>query len=509
VKRHEWLLLGGITAVALLLRLVNLNGRSLWYDETFSLLYAARPLSDIVQGTLTQLNGAAAEEHPLLFYTLLHGWLALWGETHLAARLLSVLWGIATVPVIYLLGRRLFNQGVALAAAVFVTIYPFHLYYSQEIRMYSLLGLAALTAVYYFVRAWQDGGWRNWLAYSLAAAATLYTHNLGAIFLAGLGLWLLWYWFFHERWQQWRPVVAAHLVVLILFAPWLLVLPSQFNKIQQSFWIARPGLLEIIQTVLVFHFAYDNQALPPWLLPPAFFLSLLIPAILLLEGRRLRWQPAQTYPFPTPYALLLCLALGPVLLTLLISQITPVYTIRAMLPAGLAYGLLVVALFFNDHTPKIVRWAVLGPAVLVALAAIVNHYQYNSFPRSPFAAAAVALDRELTTDTIVVHSNKMTYFPTYYYDPSLPQAFIADRPGSPSDTLAYATQSALGLFATADLQTAVAGHDRVWFVLFDRELAEYEEAGRPHPHLLWLQQQYRQTDEQQINDLLLFLFEER
>jgi hypothetical protein len=277
--------------------------------------------------------------------------------------------------------------------------------------------------------------------------------------------------------------------------------------LQHSFWITRPGLLEIIQTLLVFHFGYDNQAFPPWLLPVAIFLTILIPAVLLLEGRRLRQRAARPTPFPAPYFLLLCLALGPVILTLLISQITPIYTIRAMLPSGLAYGLLAAALLFNEQTPKVVRWGILGPALLVALASLVNHYQYDSFPRSPFDETALYLQANTPTGAVIVHSNKMTYFPTYYYDPDLPQKFIADEPGSPSDTLAPATQTALGHFAIIDVETAVAGHDTVWFVLFQREWLEYEEAGRPHPDLVWLQQQYRPLDEQQINDLWLFLFE--
>jgi mannosyltransferase len=514
MKQKEWALLLGITAVALLLRLVNLNGRSLWYDEIFTLLYAAQPAADILGGILTQVDGAAAEVHPPLFYTLLNGWITLFGQSHLAARALSVLCGVATVPVAYALARRLFNQQVAIAAAVFVTIYPFHLYYSQEIRMYGFLALAAVTAVYCFVRAWQDGGWGNWLAYSLAAAVTLYTHNLGAVFLAGLGMWLLWYWLFQERWQQWRPVVAAHLLLLLLFVPWLLVLPSQLSKVQQSFWTTPPGLVEIIQTLLVFHFGYDNQALPGWLLPLVFFMALLIPAILLLEARRLRaarglhQQPVQATPFPAPYALLLFLAVGPVILTLLVSQITPVFTIRSLLPSGLMYGLLVVGVLFNDHTPRPVRWGLVVPAVLVALASLVNHYQYDSFPRSPFAEAAVTLHNQTPDEAIIIHSNKMTYFPTYYYDPTLPQVYIGDEPGSASDTLLPVTQAALGHVAVPTLETAAAAHHTVWFVIFAREIEEYEEAlGQPHPHLTWLSEQYQLTAVQEINDLMLFLYE--
>ena len=61
---------------------------------------------------------------------------------------------------------------------------------------------------------------------------------------------------------------------------------------------------------------------------------------------------------------------------------------------------------------------------------------------------------------VIVHSNKLTFLPTHYYDRSLPQDFVADEPGSPSDTLAYPTQQALGLFATSDIATATLGHEQ-------------------------------------------------
>jgi len=101
----------------------------------------------------------------------------------------------------------------------------------------------------------------------------------------------------------------------------------------------------------------------------------------------------------------------------------------------------------------------------------------------------------------------MTYFPTYTYDRALPMAFIADEPSSPADTLAYATQEALEVFASPDLITAVNGRQRVWFVIFDTALAEYAAVGRRPPQLDWLNAHYKQTNLVQFNDLRVYLFE--
>jgi hypothetical protein len=108
----------------------------------------------------------------------------------------------------------------------------------------------------------------------------------------------------------------------------------------------------------------------------------------------------------------------------------------------------------------------------------------------------------------IVHSNKLTFLPTYYYDRSLAQEFIADEPGSPSDTLAYPTQQALGLFATADIATATLGHERVWFVVFRRAIDEYRAAGyADHPQLAWLAEYYTLVSVMSFNDLDVYEYQ--
>lgn len=497
-----------VVALAFVVRLVNLDGRPLWYDESFAVLYAEKSFPAMWYGTITQVAGVAADVHPLFFYSTLHAWMLAVGQSPQAVRLLSVILGTATVFVAYLLARRLFDERIGLVTAVFVALAPFHVYYSQEVRMYALLGLTSITMVLFFVRAWSGGGKGNWVAFGLLGALTLYSHNLGAMFLASLDLWVIWRWLWRQRWHYWRPWLLSHLLMLALFSPWLLILPRQLGKVQQAYWVTRPGVVELIQTVLVFHFAYDNQALPPWLLPVAFFFSLLIPAMLVLELRRRSRTELPPAGFSAPVSLLLFLSLVPIVLTFLVSQVQPVYIVRALLPSALTYYVLLAAGLFSGLTPRPVKWGLLGPTAVVVLLSLFNHYTYAQFPRSPFDEAAVYLRQQADGAAgVIVHGNKLSFFPTHYYDRDLPQAFIADEPGSASDTLAYPTQEALGLLATPDLETAVTGHERVWFVIFERALDEYRQVERQHPQLAWLEQRYQRVDEVSFNDLNVYTYQ--
>ena len=506
-----------IIALAAALRLINLGGRPLWYDEAFAVLYAAKPLSTMLHGTLTQLQGAAADVHPLFFYSVLHAWMGIVGQSPATVRALSVLLGTATVLMIYLLTRRLFGWRSGLAAATIVAIAPFPIYYSQEARMYALLGFSAITTTYFFVRAWAGGKWGDWIAFSIFAAITLYAHNLGFAFIAPMDLWVLLAWFRPRQtpWHNLRPLLLSHILMVGLFAPWLVVVPSQIAKIQQAYWVQQPGIAQLIQTFLIFHFAYDNQSLPRWLLPPALLFSLLIPAIIAFQLLRQRRSSISHSPcltpystLPNPFSLLLFLTLIPILLTFLVSQIHPVYIVRALLPSALTYYMLVAAVLVVGAVPRPVKWGLLVPAFVIVAASLWNHYSYVQFPRAPFAQVAATLRAHRQAGDAIVHSNKLTFFPTHYYDRSLPQAFIADEPGSPGDTLAYATQEALGLFATSDLATATRGHDRVWFVIFRRAVDEYRLAGQPdHPHRIWLEGHYNLMSVTSFNDVDLYEYQ--
>lgn len=497
IADRRWLLL--VLLLALGLRLVNLGGRPLWYDEAFSLLYAQLAPAEMIAGTVGS-GEAAAEEHPLLYYLGLHGWTALWGETTGAARLLSALLGVGTAALLYLLARLLAGERVALAAALTASLSPFHIYYSQEARMYALLGFLAVAAVLFFVRAWQRGG-LNWIGFSVSGALLLYTHNLGALFLLALGLWTLYAWARGPRWRHGRQLLLALALMLLLYSPWLLVLPRQLAKLGGAYWLQTPGLTELIQTLFIFHFAYDNQALPPWLLPPALFLSLLLPLLLALQLAR-QPRPATPARFPHSLALLLLLSVGVVLLAFLISQLQPIYVVRALLPAALFYYLLL--LIGLRAMPRPVQALLVGASLLVVAASLWNHYSYERFPRAPFAGAVAFLQEQ---GEPVVHSNKLSFLPAHFHAPQLAQKFIADEPGSPDDTLHPATQRVLGIAESATLETALPERGPVWLVIFEQAAAEYTAVGRQHPHLAALEQRYGPPAESaRFADLLLYQY---
>jgi hypothetical protein len=131
-----------VLALGASLRLYALSEESLWRDEISSITIAQLDLIRMVQNR-------AADIHPPLYYFLLHYWTALFGHSEGAVRALSVVFGVLTIPVMYAVGRRLFDERVGLLSALIIALAEFHIRYAQEAKGYSLLALLALLSMYY------------------------------------------------------------------------------------------------------------------------------------------------------------------------------------------------------------------------------------------------------------------------------------------------------------------------------------------------------------------------
>src|SRR5690606_8449850 len=187
-NRKTLLALAGIILLATILRVVNLSGRTLWRARAVGMRFAHAGWGGMVDGTLTPVEGGAADVHPLLYYELLHLWMRTFGASVAAVRLLSVALGVLTVVAVYVLARDWFGARTGLAAALITAVAPFHVQYSQETRMYALLALALALTTWLYWRAWTLDRWVYWAAFAFLAAVSMYTQQLAAFYLAALGL---------------------------------------------------------------------------------------------------------------------------------------------------------------------------------------------------------------------------------------------------------------------------------------------------------------------------------
>lgn len=497
-----------IFVLAFVVRLVNLGGRSLWYDEAFAVLFAGKGLDAMLYGTLTPVAGGASDIHPLLYYGTLNVWMSLFGDGVFVVRLWSVLLGLVTVAVIYLLARDLFGDKTALTAALITAIAPFHVQYSQEARMYALLGLLLMLASWCFLRGWRrvnpSGGWRSgigwWLAFGVLAGLAMYTQQLAAFYLVALTLLPL----LARRIDVFLRLLVGAAVALVVYLPWLVNLPGQFEKVRSYYWLSPPNIAQPLLTAR--SFLVVNLDIPAPFSMIAFLGALFILVFLVVQVvlyLRRRFQPDRK-----PLLFVLWLAFVPVALMWLVSQVQPVYLERALLPSALMLYIALGWLFTLGGLPRPIAVVVAAVGLLMVGIGLVQHYTWTTFPNSPFQAAADYIRSNWEDGDVIVHQNKLSALPTIYYAPDLEQRYLGDTPGSSEDTLALPTQEALGLLADSCIESAAGQAARVWWLVFDFAEAQYTAAGRPELEtaLDWLAEHYTPANKSAFNDLEVTLY---
>lgn len=225
-KRIEWAILLLLFAAALALRLVRLGHEPLWFDEAYTALQAAQSPGRI----LDLLRGEAGAP---LYYLLLSGWTRLFGDGEVALRMISALAGAAATPTLYAAGSALFSRRAGWIAAAVGLVSPLHLHYSQEARMYAVVALVALVALWTLHRLLTRPSIPAAVAFGLLLAAGLYLHYyfvflLPLAALAFLGA---------DRRRSVGLSAGALALAAAVFAPWLPTLLHQTNN-RSTEWIA-------------------------------------------------------------------------------------------------------------------------------------------------------------------------------------------------------------------------------------------------------------------------------
>ena len=176
VFRHrDAFLVCALTTIALVLRMwIN---RGLWLDEATSVAQAKMEFGRMLSYLRT------SDLHPPLYQVILWSDIRLFGDGPLSIRMPSVLLGTATVPLLYGAGRELFNRRVGLIAALFGTVGPAAVWYSQEARVYALFIALATVALWAQVCCIRRGTFKAWVVYSLASVALIWSHYFAAIYV--------------------------------------------------------------------------------------------------------------------------------------------------------------------------------------------------------------------------------------------------------------------------------------------------------------------------------------
>ncbi len=223
--------LAAIVVLGLALRLSGFSG-SLYGDEISSYFVVT---GNSLGRLMHLLSGHSRELSPPLYFVF--AWLTeqlVGGSVH-ALRMISLLSGVATIPLTYLLARWTVGVRAALVAATLVAFSPFLTFYSSEARAYSLMVVLCLLSTLALLKAIRSGKRDWWVAYAVFSCAAMYTHFTSIFVLIAQAGWAL----------VTQPGVrvelfGSNLAAAAGFLPWVPVLIRQAHSAGPKFY----GVLE-------------------------------------------------------------------------------------------------------------------------------------------------------------------------------------------------------------------------------------------------------------------------
>ncbi len=209
-----------ILILGLILRLVVIN-QSLWLDEAIGAL-VVRDLS--VKEIFTSF--LPVDNHPPLYYLMLKLWTAVFGYTELSIRFPSVIFGVGTIFIIYLIASRILNnRKLGIVISLLLATSQFHIYYSQEARMYSMAAFFTVLSIFCFMKliAKYDKP-VYWIIFSMAVTMMIATDYMPLFLIPVFFIYAV---FKNRERKWWFKLFMSFLPVFILGFIWLPVLEKQ------------------------------------------------------------------------------------------------------------------------------------------------------------------------------------------------------------------------------------------------------------------------------------------
>lgn len=439
--------------IATIIRFYRLDAASFWYDEAFTGLLMRLDLPGLLAAT-------AGDTHPPLYYLIAWLFTRVTGVSELSLRAFSAVLSVASLAVFWRLSADyLSDRRARLVAMVLMVFMPSQLWFAQEARMYSMLTLEFLLAVWFTHR-------RRWLPLGLCVSALIFTHNYGLFYAAGLALAAA----ANEirrpvhladidpypRNPKWSPGDQAHLRNLVMafilpgfawLVTWGVVLVGQMREINNSYWImpVTPGaVLYAMQMLYLAHATPENIQVVNIMLTYALSLWAIYAGL------------------QTKKRELLFLSMFPVIAALGVSLVwQPVLLYRGILPvAPLLYLLIANAISTN------VRTLLFGAILLtpIILGGVIGYYLL--VPENKGEGVRVVRDIILADwqpGDAILHTNDGSAVNLAWQLPDLPQYTLPVNPecGNDPGALSDRTRQAIGLDSR---HTNQVNAERVWLV---------------------------------------------
>ena len=348
----------------------------------------------------------AEDVHVPLYHLLLRTWRLALGPDIVTARLFSLLFLLASVPVFYAVARRCLSRPWALFGLVVFSCSPFAQWYGDEARMYSMLVFVTLVSQYFLLRVVAGERGTAWAGYAAVAVVGAYVHYFFLFVLAAQGLFLLLL-VLARRLPRTALLRLAGVAALVgaALVPWYLYFRANGSASGTRPNLPSPSSVDWTNVYSQFLFGFQSDAVNTTVVSTWPLLVLAALASVRVGNRLGR-----------PMASMVVMAFVPVALAFAVSHLlTPFFLSRYMIPALPA--VLILVLGFLSSLSRPVGRTLAGALLAVTVIGTVVQAVSPSTPVEEDYREAATLAEQARPQDVVVISSPFTVYPfEYYYD---------------------------------------------------------------------------------------------
>ena len=485
-----------VTLLAAFLRMHALTAKSFWLDEGVSIDIARLPWPRFLH---VMWSG---EANMALYYLVLRFWL-IFGSSEGFVRGLSVLFSVATVPVVFFLGARLFSRRVGLLAALLLAINAYHIRYAQETRSYAMVVFFAVLATWLLAKNLQEPSSAHWGIYAAVCAMATYSHFYAVLLVPAQAISLL-------SWRRdeipWRKLVGSFLafgVMIVPVAVFVFAIYVLKTGAPPSLWFTPLQPDSLVLLGIDFSGVYGRLLLS---------LHVLAMGIAALGAARVRRGGDQTSE-AWGYTLLFSWLVAPVVMVVTVSLVKPLFVPR-FLSFCIPALLLLVAVGISRLRPAVLSWGLFVAISICSIMADIRYYQYDFEMRRQDwrAVTSYVFEHAQPGDSIFFyHSGGEAPFAYYSWkqnSASLRPKTLNEhwlKTGNSQDPFGPKPEDLVAVPGT-DLRAAPPAGSRVWFVSMFLD-GSWREADTGTAVGKWLSNGRQQVDAQEFMSLSVALFD--
>ena len=374
-----------IIVIGFILRFQSVFTRNFWFDEAITWHFSRLPITELIPAV-------ASDNNPPLYYLLIHFLLKI-SSNEIFLRLFSIIINLVCIPVLYLLGKKIFNKTVGLFAAVLFSVSALNIYIGSEARLHVLGMLFILFNIYVFYICLNKPAFLNIICLIISLVLAVYTQYYA---------WLLLPAFIYivktsDNQLKIKRLLISFSLVIIISLLW--IIPAIYSNHNQC---ACPNSLLAIPSIMVSPLlngvgevtlrSFSLLSLPVLFL---FIISSLTVIFLLIKG--LTNNPIQP------------IFIIPVVIVGIAGIFYPVFSPKAFSVFSPIYFLIIAYGISKFKYANIVFWVVCILFLTVSLLEITNPFFFGS----DFKTVITTIKQKEVIP--IYHTSITTYYPFVYY----------------------------------------------------------------------------------------------